>query len=112
VRVSGYGGQSAALGSREYSNEVTDRDFTCQLIQTSQQLVCFMCSLMGREWSYFLYAPLHASVTEEHHNSASCFLWVFENRVLRIIFGPKRDEVTGEWRKLHNEELHNLYSYH
>jgi hypothetical protein len=36
---------------------------------------------------------------------------VFENRVLRRIFGPKRDEVTGEWRKLHNEELHNLYSY-
>jgi hypothetical protein len=34
---------------------------------------------------------------------------VFENRVLRI-FGPKRDEVTGDWRKLHNEELHNLYS--
>jgi hypothetical protein len=31
---------------------------------------------------------------------------VFENRVLRRIFGPKRDEVTGEWRKLHNEELH------
>jgi hypothetical protein len=35
---------------------------------------------------------------------------VFENRVLRRIFGPKRDEVTGEWRKLHNEEVHNLYS--
>jgi hypothetical protein len=35
---------------------------------------------------------------------------VFENRVLRRIFGPKRDEVTGEWRKLHNEELHNLCS--
>jgi hypothetical protein len=34
---------------------------------------------------------------------------VYENRVLRI-FGPKRDEVTGDWRKLHNEELHNLYS--
>jgi hypothetical protein len=34
---------------------------------------------------------------------------VFENRVLRI-FGPKRDEVTGDCRKLHNEELHNLYS--
>jgi len=34
---------------------------------------------------------------------------VFENRVLRRIFGPKRDEVTGEWRKLHNEEL-DLYS--
>jgi hypothetical protein len=37
-------------------------------------------------------------------------LRVFENRVLRRIFGPKRDEVTGEWRKLHSEELHNLYS--
>jgi hypothetical protein len=37
-------------------------------------------------------------------------LRVFENRVLRRVFGPKRDEVTGEWRKLHNEELNNLYS--
>jgi hypothetical protein len=37
-------------------------------------------------------------------------LGVFENRVLRGIFGPKRDEVTGEWRKVHNEELHDLYS--
>jgi hypothetical protein len=35
---------------------------------------------------------------------------VFENRVLRRIFRPKRDEVTGGWRKVHNEELHNLYS--
>jgi hypothetical protein len=37
-------------------------------------------------------------------------LRVFENRMLRRIFGPKRDEVTGGWRKLHNEELHNMYS--
>jgi hypothetical protein len=36
-------------------------------------------------------------------------LKVFENRVLWIIFGPKRDEVTGEWRKLHNDELNDLY---
>jgi hypothetical protein len=35
---------------------------------------------------------------------------VFENRVLRRIFGPKRDEVTGKWRRLHNEELNDLYS--
>jgi len=35
---------------------------------------------------------------------------VFENRVLRRVFGPKRDEVTGEWRKLYNEELSDLYS--
>ena len=38
-----------------------------------------------------------------------CRLWVFQNRVLRRIFGSKRDEVTGEWRELHNEELSNLY---
>ena len=34
---------------------------------------------------------------------------VFGNRVLRAVFGPKRDEVTGEWRKLHNEQLNGLY---
>jgi hypothetical protein len=43
-------------------------------------------------------------IREEHR------LRVFKNRVLRRIFGPKRDEVTGEWRKLHNDELHILYS--
>jgi len=37
-------------------------------------------------------------------------LRVFENMVLRRIFGPRRDEVTGEWRRLHNEELNDLYS--
>jgi hypothetical protein len=48
---------------------------------------------------------LDTTLREEHR------LRVFENRVLRRIFGPKRDEVTGDWRKLHNEELHNLYSF-
>jgi hypothetical protein len=43
-------------------------------------------------------------LTEEHR------LRVSENRVMRRILGPKRDEVTGEWRKLHSGELHNLYS--
>jgi hypothetical protein len=43
------------------------------------------------------------TLREEHK------LRVFENRVLRRIFGPKGDEVIGEWRKLHNGELHNLY---
>jgi hypothetical protein len=37
-------------------------------------------------------------------------LWVFENRMLRRIIGPRRDEVTGEWKKLHNEELNDQYS--
>jgi hypothetical protein len=44
------------------------------------------------------------TLREEHK------LRVFEDRILRRIFGPKRDEVTGEWRKLNNEELHILYS--
>jgi hypothetical protein len=39
-----------------------------------------------------------------------CRLRVFENKVLRRIFGPKRDEATGEWRRLHNKELYALYS--
>jgi hypothetical protein len=46
----------------------------------------------------------YVTLREEHRLS------VFENRLLRRIFGPKRDEVTGGWRKLHNEELHGLYS--
>jgi hypothetical protein len=53
--------------------------------------------LYGREsWSLTL--------RDEHR------LRVFENRVLRRIFVPKSDEVTGEWRKLHNKDLHDLYS--
>jgi hypothetical protein len=44
------------------------------------------------------------TLREEHR------LRVFENRVLRSIIGPKRDEMTGEWGKLHNKELHDLYS--
>jgi hypothetical protein len=47
---------------------------------------------------------LSLTLREEHR------LRVFENRVLRRIFGPRRDKVTGGWRKLHNEELHGLYS--
>ena len=67
----------------------------------SAMLVVSNCSkplsLYGREtWSLTL--------REE------CRLSVFENRVLRRVFGPKRDEVTGEWRKLHNEELRDLCS--
>jgi hypothetical protein len=59
-------------------------------------LLHFITIIIISSWSLTL--------REEHR------LKVFENRVLRRIFGPKRDDVTGEWRKLHNEELHNLYS--
>jgi hypothetical protein len=50
------------------------------------------------------YETWSLTLKEEHR------LRVFENRELRRIFGPKGDKVTGVWRKLHNEELHNLYS--
>jgi hypothetical protein len=50
------------------------------------------------------YETWSLTLREEHR------LRVFQNRVLRRIFGPKRDEVTGEWRKLHSGELHILYS--
>jgi hypothetical protein len=64
---------------------------------TLQALMKQLTEFIGCEtWSLTL--------REEHR------LRVFENRVLRRIFGPKRDEVTGDRRKLHNEELHNLYS--
>jgi hypothetical protein len=66
----------------------------------AESAICFKIALYlydGCEtWSLTL--------REEHR------LRVFENRVLRRIFGPKRDEVTRGWRKLHNGELHNLYS--
>jgi hypothetical protein len=59
--------------------------------------VIFSVILYGRE-AWFL------TVREEHR------LRVFANRMLRRKFGPKKDEMMGGWRKLHNEELHNLYS--
>jgi hypothetical protein len=56
--------------------------------------------------SCFLYGCESWSLTLKKE----CKLRVFENRVLRKVFGPKGNEVTGEWRKLHNEELNDLYS--
>jgi len=59
---------------------------------------------------------MHSNITLSMSRSWSLTLreeqWlrVFENRVLRRIFGPKRDKITREWRKLHNEEFYDLYS--
>jgi hypothetical protein len=64
--------------------------------EEEEKKIIFPVVLFGCEtWSLTL--------REEHR------LRVYENRVLRRIFGPKRDEVIGGWRKLHNEELHNLH---
>jgi hypothetical protein len=69
---------------------------TSSLVSPSASFSFSKIMHLGKAW------PL--KLREEHR------LRVFENRVLRRIFGPKRDEVTGEWRKLHNEDIHNLYS--
>jgi hypothetical protein len=68
------------------------------LVQDGDQWRALVNTVMSgcETWSLIL--------REEHR------LWVFEDSVLRRIFGPKGDEVTRGWRKLHNEELHNLYS--
>jgi hypothetical protein len=60
----------------------------------------------GRSAEWVLYGCETWSLTLREE----CRLRVFENRVLKRIFGPKRDDVTGDWRKLHNDELHNMYS--
>jgi hypothetical protein len=78
--------------------------------------------------NFFYVCPLYKNITIRIHNTIilpvvlhGCETWpqtlredhrlrVFENRVLSKMYGPKRDEVMGDWRKLHNEELHNLYS--
>ena len=61
---------------------------------------------------YFLFANVHSITCESWSLTLrdEIRLRVFENRVLRRVFGPKKDEITGEWRKLHNEELSDLYS--
>jgi hypothetical protein len=60
--------------------------------------------LLTRNVTVKIYKTVILPTLREEHR-----LRVFENRVLKRIFEPKRDEVTGQWRKLHNGELHNLY---
>jgi hypothetical protein len=73
-------------------------------------------SLLSRNVKVKIYKTIILPVVLYRHETWSLTLReehrlrVFENRVLRGIFGPKSDDVTGEWRKLHNEELHNLLS--
>ena len=67
-----------------------------QTLTAGKAVVLFLCLYGCEIWSLIL--------REERR------LRVFENRVLRRIFGPKTEEVKGEWRKLHNEELHDPYS--
>jgi hypothetical protein len=83
-----YHSVQSLLSSRLLSRNVKDKIYRTIILP----VVLYGCET----WS--------VKLTEEHR------LRVFENRVLRRIFGPKRDEVTGKWRKLHNGEFHNLYS--
>jgi len=74
------------------------------------------CSLLSKKLKIKIYRTiilpvvLYGCETWSLTLREECRLKVFKNRVLRRVFGPKRDEVTGEWRKLHNEELSDLYS--
>jgi hypothetical protein len=61
-------------------------------------------------WSLRLREEHRLRVSKVQKANNSNRMRVFENRLLWRIFTPKRDKVTGEWRKLHNEELHNLFS--
>jgi hypothetical protein len=65
---------------------------------------------MGRTF-YILYRVLYGCETWYLTLRVEHSLKVFENKVLRRLFGPKRDEIMGDLRKLHNQELHNLYSF-
>jgi len=65
------------------------------------------CIDLAQEWDRW---RARGTLNRPRYPASSRRPRVFENRVLRRIFGPKRDEVTGEWRKLHNEELNDLYS--
>jgi hypothetical protein len=66
--------------------------------------------LLSRNVKVKIYKTIILPVVLYGCDTWSLTLRVFENRVMRRIFGPKRDDITGEWRKLHSEELHNLYS--
>jgi hypothetical protein len=81
---------SSILSSRLLSKNIKIKTYKSKILL----VVLYGCE----NWSLTL--------REEHTGR----LRVFENRVLRRIFEPKRDEVTGGWRKLHNEDLHNLHS--
>jgi len=78
-----------------------------------QNLLSF--SLLSKNLKIKIYRPiilsvvLYGSETWSLTLGEECRLRVYENRVLRRIFGSKRDEVTEEWRKLHNKELNDLY---
>ena len=76
------------------------------MVRGKKPLLMAMCFMRTIILPVVLYGCEAWSLTlrEEHR------LRVFENRVLRRIFAPRRDGVTGKWRKLHNEELNDLYS--
>jgi hypothetical protein len=84
------------LRNASYHSVQTCCPVSCKNLKIkTHETIILPAALCGCEtWSFTL--------REEHR------LWVFENRLLRRIFGPKMEEVVGAWRRLHNEELHNL----
>jgi hypothetical protein len=95
--MSGYGTFSPQYGSDSVQNLLSSRLLSKNANIRIYKTIILPLVLYGCETWYVI-------LSEEHR------LRVSENRVLRRIFGPKRDEVMGGWRKLHNEELRDLYS--
>jgi len=88
--------------------------YVCMYIYVCVCLCVYVCTYVNVSMYVFIYVCKF--VCFDGRKMWSLALWeerrltMFENRVLRRIFGPKSDEVTGEWRKLHNEKLNDPYS--
>jgi hypothetical protein len=85
-------------------NEATEGEIVIN--EVVKNCLSLACSNHIVTWNKLPYLIISVFLTLKYTETVT----LFENRVLRRIFGPKRNEVTGGWRKLHNEELHNLYS--
>ena len=99
-------------GARDYMCVITAygvRCLGCWLLKVRFKAAGCIISAINHPvtYSWFFFSTHMQRRTDKHTSNR---MKVFENRVLKKIFGPKRDEVTGVWRKLHNEELHDLYS--
>jgi hypothetical protein len=100
------------IGQESSVGHCTLKERTCLYRESNPELPAQSSSLYPLSYPDYYYLPVilygyetwSLTLREEHR------LRAFENKVLRRIFVPKRDEVTGGWRKLHNEELRDLYS--
>jgi hypothetical protein len=105
---------NATLVSSAYQCVETHSIEVCLTVLSAAISAAPLFQLLRHQWKLSTEVePLYSTNISQSKQETFLYeyhLWVFENRVLRRIFVPKRDEETGGWRELHNEELHNLYS--